>query len=475
MTILNLKTRRLRILVVIASYGENNLVFLKDIINRYQSMPMEVDLMVVTEALKSIDLGVKMIVGLPIKNTHSLPFAHKKIFAENIDRYDLFIYSEDDIKVSKENIEAFVSVTSQLKPNEIAGYIRFEVGKNNNVFLPDVHGGFHWKPNSVKFRGDYTVAEFTNEHAGFYILTQAQLIRAITSNGFIRPPYEGRYSMLETAATDPYSCCGFRKVICISALDQFLIHHMSNRYAGSVGLPLDTFKSQIKTLVNIYMGNHPNITLCEVEPKVFHRKFYKSYYEKTSREVMNMIPRNAKNILSVGCGWGDTESELEKLGSKVTAIPLDSIIGSIAESRGIEVIYQTLEEGLNTLRGRKFDGIIMTNLLHLLPDVRKVIKSLSLLNKTGGSLILSGYNFSFLPYIIKWVFGFEDYRKVRDFKQSGVNCYGINTIKKIIEENGYKITSLQWINFAQPRRFLMLNHWPGRLVARNWVVKALQI
>ena len=53
--------------------------------------------------------------------------------------------------------------------------------------------------------------------------------------------------MLETAATDPYTSCGLRKMICISHLEQFLIHHMSNRYSGQMGLLLSPFEEQLET------------------------------------------------------------------------------------------------------------------------------------------------------------------------------------------------------------------------------------
>ena len=93
--------RRLRVLVAICSYGEKNLQFLKQIIQTYQRMPMAVDIVVLSEAPKDLGLNVKVVVGLPSKDPWSLPFGHKGIFAENVERYDLFIYSEDDIQISE--------------------------------------------------------------------------------------------------------------------------------------------------------------------------------------------------------------------------------------------------------------------------------------------------------------------------------------------------------------------------------------
>jgi len=125
-----------RLLVVIASYGKSNIKFLRQIIDRYQAMPMHVDVVVVSEAAKDLGSGVEVVVGLPSKNPWSLPFAHKPIFARRVDGYDLFAYSEDDIGVGEGNIQAFLRLTPQLKPSEIAGFLRYEVDNSGSLSLP---------------------------------------------------------------------------------------------------------------------------------------------------------------------------------------------------------------------------------------------------------------------------------------------------------------------------------------------------
>ena len=99
----------MRMLVAIASYGEKNLHFLKQIIAEYRSMALQVDIVVLTNAAKNLGSGVDVRVGLPTMNPWSLPFAHKPIFLAAADRYDLFLYSEDDILITPsgpENLSA---------------------------------------------------------------------------------------------------------------------------------------------------------------------------------------------------------------------------------------------------------------------------------------------------------------------------------------------------------------------------------
>src|SRR5207237_3641712 len=140
------------------------------------------------------------------------PFAHNQLFAERIDDYDLFIYSEDDILITTRNLEAFRAASRTLPDDVIAGFVRFETGNDGALYFDPLCSHFHWDPASVRSVGDYTFAFYTNEHSASYVLTHEQLKRAIRSGGFLLAPYEGRYDMLCTAATDPYTRCGFRKM-----------------------------------------------------------------------------------------------------------------------------------------------------------------------------------------------------------------------------------------------------------------------
>ena len=472
MTVSELNGRKLRLLVGIASYGEKNLPYLRKVIGIYQNLPFDVDIVVFSEAPKKLDSNVKVLVGLPSRNSWSLPFAHKSYFAANLESYDLFIYSEDDMEISAEKIRAFLRATEALKSDEIAGYLRYELDGSGTPILTDIHGPFHWKPESVRRRDDYVVAEFTNEHAGFYILTRAQLQRAIASGGFLKGPYEGRLGLPETAATDPYTSCGLRKVICISALDDFLLHHMSNLYVARHGVPLDRLKGQVQTLLDIGNNSHPVTTLCEVESNFLHNAWSKSYYEQPSAELLEMVPGGAKNIFSVGCGFGELEVKLQERGARVTVLPLDSVVGAVAEKRGLEVIYGTLAEGLEKLRERRFDCVMITNLLHLLPNPWGILGECVRLLQKGGTLVISGPNFGALPVLIRRALCQGDYPKLRTFPQSRIHPHRRATVKRQITRNGLRVSATRWTNQTPPRNLFTIRRLMRGFMAQNWIIQA---
>ncbi len=225
-----------RILVAIASYGSGNDSFLRRMISEFRSMSFDIDIVIISNIEKYIDHQIKIVVGLPNKNPWSLPFAHKKLFVNKLEDYDLFIYAEDDILITEANVRAFLDATRVLREDEVAGFFRVEKGPDGMVSYPEAHSHHHWVTTSVRKRGVYTLAEFTNEHAACYMLTQAQLRKAINSGGFDVAPHEEKYDLLCTAATDPYTQCGLTKLIPVSHIDDFTVHHMSNKYVGRIGV-----------------------------------------------------------------------------------------------------------------------------------------------------------------------------------------------------------------------------------------------
>lgn len=464
--------KRLRLLVAIASFGEKNLGYLKSIIATYRQMSFAVDVVVLSNAPKDLGPDVKVLVGLPVENPWSLPFAHKPVFAENADAYDLFIYSEDDMGVSEENIQSFLRVTPKLAPDEIAGYLRYEVDPAGNWSLPEVHGVFHWKPESVRRRENLTIADFSNEHAAFYLLNQSQLKQSIASGGFLRAPYEGRHDMLCAAATDPYTSCGFRKVICISELESFCIHHLPNRYIGQFGLPLTDVKRQLQTLEAIGEGRHPISTLCEVESKLQRMKWSKGFYEIPSKELIEAVPTNAKTVLSVGCGWGAIEKKLLARGAVVTALPLDSVIGADSAGLGLDMIYNTLGGGFDQLRERTFDCVIITNLLHLLPNPDETVKRMAQLVGPEGSLVISGPNFEWFRIVGKRLLKKEDCEKLRSYEESGIHAQSRAAIVHQVKRHGLTRVEARWYNHSAPQRTKSLPAWTGRFTAKEWLIQA---
>jgi 2-polyprenyl-3-methyl-5-hydroxy-6-metoxy-1,4-benzoquinol methylase len=430
----------LKILVVIANYGTKNDAFLHQLLDEYASMSFEVHPVVLTNVPKGLGDSVEVIVERPRGDPWSFPFAHKKILADRIMSHDLFIYSEDDTLINEQNIRAFLNADSLLADDEVAGFMRSEMSLDGTLSVSTVHGHFHWNPPSVVLRGPYLFARFTNDHSGSYILTRKQLHRAIESGGFLVGPHQGKYHLPETAATDPYTQCNLKKLVCISRIEDFVLPHLPNKYVGRLGLRDSEFFRQIKALEDVYYKRRPSASLLLQETHVANCKWAKSYYESVRRDLLELIPHACRRILSYGCGWGALEEELMKRGTDVTAVPLDAVIGAAAEARGIRVVYGSPKEALASVSQERFDAIVATNILHLCSNPQELLISFAPLLAPQGAVLATIPNLQQLPVRLRRLKGEESYRALGNFEQSGIQLASKKMIRDWFQSAGLKIT-----------------------------------
>ena len=247
----------MRVLVAIANYGPFRYGYLDKALAAYRRMSHDVDVVIHSDRPKRVPAGARLVVGLPTPDPCSLPFVHKELFREQRDRYDLFVFSEDDILIEEDNLAAYLEVSRVLGADEVTGFFRYERDDEGRLWYVDAHPPYDWVPGSVVRRGAYTFATFSNEHAGCYALTREQLRRALASGGYLVGPHATWYDMRESAATDPYTGCGLTKRLCLSHLERFLVHHMPNTYAGVVGTPEGEFATQVKRLLAEASGAGP--------------------------------------------------------------------------------------------------------------------------------------------------------------------------------------------------------------------------
>jgi 2-polyprenyl-3-methyl-5-hydroxy-6-metoxy-1,4-benzoquinol methylase len=458
---------KLRVLVAIASYGVANDRYLSQLVDEYESMSYDVDIVVLSNIHKEVSPGVELVVGLPNKNPWSLPFGHKEIFARRLDAYDLFIYSEDDILITEKNLRAFLRASAVLPENAIAGFLRYERGPDGEVNYPDVHWHFHWNQKSVQSIGEYRFAFFTNEHSASYVMTREQLRKAIDSGGFLVEPHDGDYDLLCTAATDPYTQCGFQKMICISHIDEFLVYHLSNKYVGvqkrigaHLGIGESQLSAQIAELKNGRNG-HWQGDLFQTKTKLKGGMYSKDYYEPVSPEIISAIPASVHSVLSVGCGWGALEAELAAKGLNVVAVPLDGIAPVGVESKGVEIVAEDFDAACQSLAGRQFDCVIFSNILHLVKEPAKILVSFSRLMSPGSKSVIVVPSLSRLAVTHgvarraanmaheklsatywKMLSGEESWKCWGDFESIGMHYTSHNTVRSWCEAAGLKVDSI---------------------------------
>ncbi|MCK1468496.1 methyltransferase domain-containing protein [Bradyrhizobium sp. 193] len=431
-----------RLLVVIASYGTANNAYLDRVIQEYRSMSFDVDIVIISNIDKKSAADIECVVGLPNKNPWSLPFAHKELFAARADQYDLFIYSEDDILITERNIRAFLDVTSVLNEDEVAGWMLVERASNGELNYPQAHGSFHWDCTAVKTRGNYHLAHFTNEHAASYMLTRQQLARAIASGGFLVGPHEGKYDLPCTAATDPFTQCGFRKLIPISHIDDFSAHHLPNKYINRLGVDRRQLDAQLSVLMQIAREGNNAVPLFSAETRLWHGMYSKDYYEPARDEVLSAVPQSAA-VLSIGSCSAANERRLLERGNRVVTIPLDPVVGSGLAQLGAEVVLGDVITARSKIAAERFDRLLFVDVLQFIRDPAHLLKLFADLLAPDGRVIICAPNRPSLRYAWECAKSSSVFRRWGSFDAVGIHDTTTRKIQRWCAQAGLAIEKVE--------------------------------
>ncbi len=378
-----------RVLVAIAHHGQKNRAFLDQMLREFSGMHDTVDVVILAEAPKT-DLpdDVEVRIGLPTSDPWSLPFGHRQLFAERVDDYDVFIYSEDDTLIEQRHLDTFLELSAALPNDALPGWQRYELHPDGRRSYCTVHSHYHWDTRSIRRHGDLTIARFTNDHGAAYALTRAQLRRAIGSGGFLVAPHRGRYDMLVSAATDVYTQCGMTKVFCIERMDDQLVHHLPNVYLDSLGVGQRTFDVQLESIAQIADGERVPMTLFDTAVDLPTDMWDRHAFPVPLGSLVDLLPANTARLLSVGTASGSVEQTAVAAGVDVVGIPIDEVLAAVATERGIATWAPEIPSNSGRA-GDPFDVIVAFDVLAHVSDPVEMLRRLAPLLADGGQLIVT--------------------------------------------------------------------------------------
>lgn len=269
------------ILVCIASYGTGQWNYLNKVLSEYKRMRHDVD--VILDLTKQRSQGWESpVIDTRIHNPSiekELVYEHRKTMANLVDKYDVYIYSEDDVLITESNIDRYIKESKRLPENEITGFLRYEQSPDDSSYhLIDCHPQIReYHPidrhpnqriildNQIKLNGKKYFTLW-NLHQGSYILTNEQLSSVIESEYFHKEPsptkhrphwWRGHqwYGILESGASDIYTRGDFNhKVLPKNNIEELLVHHLPNKYIKNNVFddPYPLTLEKLKNKLNIY-------------------------------------------------------------------------------------------------------------------------------------------------------------------------------------------------------------------------------
>ncbi len=181
-----------------------------------------------------------------------------------------------------------------------------------------------------------------------------------------------------------------------------------------------------------------------------------------------------KKILDMGCATGYIGSELKMMGNYVVGVDISEPAVKQArekldEAYAMNIVGDWPEE----IKKRKFDLIIMAEILEHVFDPANILKKAHSILAEGGEAIITTPNILAWHHRIKFVFGKFKYENQGTFDFGHIRFFTYPYLKKILNESGFRIVKENHIIYPG-KLTKILRFWPS-MFANQFIVKIVEV
>lgn len=234
---------RFKVMLCIPHYGNSNRTYLLNCLREYNSYKKyKIDCYLdVTDSIELSEYNnMKIFVSRHDKSVGmELTLKHRQKMVSKLNDYDLFLYAEDDIFITENNIDYWISIQNNLPDGFVCGFLRYEQKQGDPYkFLFDTHPTHSChrfgRETNLIFKQQFVIngqkyVEPYNIHQGCYILTKEMFKKVIDSGKYLedRNHYVG---ILEGAASNVFYKCGLTRILPSKKIQNLLVHHSCDKY-----------------------------------------------------------------------------------------------------------------------------------------------------------------------------------------------------------------------------------------------------
>jgi len=165
-----------------------------------------------------------------------------------------------------------------------------------------------------------------------------------------------------------------------------------------------------------------------------------SKYDRT-RKLLDWVGQG-KHVLEVGCSTGYMSRLLVEAKCDVTGVEVDPAAAQQARSHCREVLVLDLNspQWVGNLGGRKFDVVLLADVLEHLVDPWRVLRDITRALDKNGALVISLPNVVHFLTRTKIALGQFNYTPTGILDHTHLRFFTIKTAREMIESCGYRIT-----------------------------------
>ncbi|MCB9358059.1 MAG: methyltransferase domain-containing protein [Calditrichaeota bacterium] len=163
------------------------------------------------------------------------------------------------------------------------------------------------------------------------------------------------------------------------------------------------------------------------------------YYANARRNLAERVPKNAKEVLDVGCGNGATGKLIHQLtGARVTGIEIHPEVAQVARQVLADVHVLDVEADALPFASKQFDCILCGDVLEHLIDPWAALKKLKAHLKPTGCIIASLPNVRNLGVIAKLLEGSWNYQEFGILDSTHLRFFARQDMEKLFASAGLR-------------------------------------
>lgn len=157
-------------------------------------------------------------------------------------------------------------------------------------------------------------------------------------------------------------------------------------------------------------------------------------------DLEELVPRDARSVLDVGCGSGSLGAALKRRGvDRVVGIESDPDAARLARDRLDEVLELDLERDALPLPDGLFDCIVYGDVIEHLVDPWRIVREQRRLVAPGGRIVVSTPNVAHWPIVLALLRGRWTYTRAGPMDVTHLRWFTRSSLEALLAQAGYRV------------------------------------
>lgn len=169
-----------------------------------------------------------------------------------------------------------------------------------------------------------------------------------------------------------------------------------------------------------------------------------AYYRYARRDVLQLIPADAKRVLDIGCGAGALGALLKERNPETVVIGIEANAQAAEEARAaMDKVYCADVEYFDWSLGEPFDCVVFADVLEHLRNPERVLSNARNVLANDGAIVFSVPNARNWEVVLQLAEGNWEYESEGILDRTHLRFFTRREIEKLLDETGFNLEEIQ--------------------------------